>query len=72
MKKNNIDFAQFCVVRVVDRSSEIPSRSILVDRGNEHLVKEGAAYVVVPVDETWIVVHQWQNMIFVDEQGESY
>jgi len=71
-KKNNINFNQFRVVRIVDETSEIPLRTVVVDRGNEHLVKEGVSYVAVPVDNTWIVVQQWENRIFVDQHGKCY
>ena len=71
-KKNNINFEQFRVVCIVDENSDIPLRTVVVDRGNEHLVAEDVSYVAVAVDNTWIVVQHWENVIFVNQYGTCH
>ena len=72
MIKNNIQVEAYSVRRAVDRNRQIKSGHILVNRGNEDLVKITDKVTVVPVDDTWMVVRQWENNIFVDDQGDVY
>ena len=67
--KNNIAIDVYRIRRNIDNDSNIKSRSVLVDRGNEDFANPGDKVVVVPVDNSWHVVRQWQNAVFVDDTG---
>jgi hypothetical protein len=69
MEKNSFDIMQYRIVRKIDDAVAVSLRTVLIDRGNEHLVVPGETFLVVPAED-WYVVQQWENAIFVDEHGE--
>ena len=42
----------------------------LVDSGNEHLVKNPKAVLVVPADNSWYVVPPEESVIFLNSKGK--
>ena len=70
MEKNNINVMQYRIVCEVHNAEDVHIRTVLINRGNEHLVGPGVPVLVVPIDESWYVVKQWENAIFVDENGK--
>ena len=67
--KNNIDMAAITRIWKVDTKSPIKHRTVLVDRGNEDLATDEEAVLFVPADDTWTVVQVWENVVFIDEDG---
>jgi hypothetical protein len=68
--QNNINITAIKRVRTVDIKLLVKRGTVLVDVGNEDLIVAGKSTLSVPADDSWIVVQPWENVIFVDENGE--